>query len=120
MNKSTSANALVSMIALAVNMGIVLRREGRSTGFHRSTPCTIRDKVEGERVILLTPFILQMLAVLPRCVVIDKKTGEKTANPWVFSSSTAKGGALSIPRSHMAGNTCRRRRADHGKLLAVV
>jgi integrase len=61
---------------------------------------TIRGKVEGERVIPLTPYISQMLAVLLRRVVTDKKTDEKTANPWVFSNPTAKGGALSIPRSH--------------------
>jgi integrase len=61
---------------------------------------TIRDKVEGERVIPLTPFVSQLLVVLPRRVNVDKKTGEKTANPWVFSSPTAKGGAVSIPRAH--------------------
>jgi site-specific recombinase XerD len=61
---------------------------------------TIRDKVEGERVIPLTPYISQMLTVLPRRVTVDPKTGKRTANPWVFSSPTAKGGALSIPRSH--------------------
>ena len=35
---------------------------------------TIRDKVEGERVIPLTPFVLQLLDALPR------------QNEWVFSS----------------------------------
>jgi len=49
---------------------------------------TIRDKVEGERVIPLTPYVSQLLAKLPR------------RNAFVFSSPTAKGGALSIPRSH--------------------
>jgi len=87
------------------------RRSVRYEGYYRrhrsgkeSLPqkgITIRDKVEGERVIPLTPYIAQMLAVLPRRVTVDNKmTGEKTANPWVFSSPTAKGGALSIPRSH--------------------
>ena len=61
---------------------------------------TIRDKVEGERVIPLTPYVSQMLAALPRRVMVDEKTGKKTANPRVFSSPTAKGGALSIPCSH--------------------
>ncbi len=61
---------------------------------------TIRDKVEGERVIPLTPYVSHLLATLPRRVTVDKKTGEKTANPWVFSSPTAKGGAVSIPRSY--------------------
>ncbi len=49
---------------------------------------TIRDKVEGERVIPLTPYVSHLLGTLPR------------RNEFVFSSPTAKGGALSIPRSH--------------------
>ena len=49
---------------------------------------TIRDKVEGKRVIPLTPYVWHLLTVLPR------------RNEYVFSSPTAKGGALSIPRSH--------------------
>jgi integrase len=61
---------------------------------------TIRDKVEGERVIPLTPYVSHLLAGLPRRVSVDKVTGEKFSNPWVFSSPTAKGGAVSIPRSY--------------------
>jgi integrase len=38
---------------------------------------TIRDKVEGERVIPLTPYVAQLLAALPR------------RNEWVFSSTRA-------------------------------
>jgi len=49
---------------------------------------TIRDKVEGERVVPLTPYVSQLLLALPR------------RNEYVFSSSTAKGGAISIPRSY--------------------
>nr|WP_315224350.1 integrase family protein [uncultured Albidiferax sp.] len=49
---------------------------------------TIRDKVEGERVIPLTPYVAQLLAGLPR------------RNKWVFSSPTAKDGCLTIPRNH--------------------
>jgi integrase len=48
---------------------------------------TIRDKVEGERVIPLTPFISHLLHALPR------------RNEWVFSSLTAAGGMLTIPRN---------------------
>lgn len=48
---------------------------------------TIRDKVEGERVIPLTPYVSHLLAALPR------------RNEWVFSSTTANAGALTIPRS---------------------
>ena len=49
---------------------------------------TIRDKVEGERVIPLTPYVSQLLAMLPRC------------NDAVFSSPRAANGVLTIPRSH--------------------
>lgn len=60
---------------------------------------TMRDKVEGDRMIPLTPYVAELLATLPRRVTVDKKTGEKKANPWVFSSDTADAGALTIPRS---------------------
>jgi integrase len=48
---------------------------------------TIRDKVEGERVIPLTPFVAQLLATLPR------------RNEWVFSTgnSASKAGHISEP-----------------------
>lgn len=46
---------------------------------------TIRDKVEGERTIPLTPFVSQLLAPLPR------------RNKWVFSSPAAKDGLLVEP-----------------------
>ena len=51
---------------------------------------TIRDKVEGERVIPLTPYVshLPLLAALPR------------RNEWVFASPTATGGAVTLPRNH--------------------
>ena len=47
---------------------------------------TIRDKVEGLRVIPLTPYVAHLLAVLPR------------RNEWVFSSLTAASGHLVEPR----------------------
>jgi len=47
---------------------------------------TIRDKVEGERTISLTPFVASLLAALPR------------RNEWVFSSPTAASGRLMEPR----------------------
>jgi len=46
---------------------------------------TIRDKVEGERVIPLTPFVAQLLATLPR------------RNEWIFSSPTSASGHLTEP-----------------------
>ena len=47
----------------------------------------IADKVEGERVIPLTPYVSRQLAGLPR------------RNAWVFSSPTAADGRLKEPRS---------------------
>ena len=47
---------------------------------------TIRDKVEGERIIPLTPYVASLLAALPR------------RNEWVFSSPLAKSGRLMEPR----------------------
>lgn len=47
---------------------------------------SIKDKTEGERTIPLTPFVSQLLALLPR------------RNDWVFSSPAAKDGRLAEPR----------------------
>lgn len=47
---------------------------------------TIKDKVEGERTIPLTPFLAHLLASLPR------------RNEWVFSSPTAEDGRIQEPR----------------------
>ena len=49
---------------------------------------TIRDKVEGTRVIPLTPYVWHLLATLPR------------RNEFVFSSTTAAGGCIVIPRNN--------------------
>ena len=49
---------------------------------------TIRDKVEGTRVIPLTPYVWRLLAALPR------------RNEFVFSSTTAAGGCIVIPRNN--------------------
>lgn len=47
---------------------------------------TIRDKVEGERIIPLTPYLALLLAALPR------------RSQWVFSSPTAASGRIQEPR----------------------
>lgn len=57
---------------------------------------TIRDKVEGERTIPLTPYLASLLAALPR------------RNAWVFSSPAAADGRLVEPR------------AAHNQALAVA
>lgn len=46
---------------------------------------TIRDKVEGERTIPLTPYVAHLLAALPR------------RNEWVFSSPASANGQLAEP-----------------------
>lgn len=48
---------------------------------------TIGDKVEGERIIPLPPYLASLLAGLPR------------RSKWVFSSPTAKNGHLAEPRA---------------------
>ena len=57
---------------------------------------TIQDKVEGRRVIPLTPFVASLLVALPR------------RNEWVFSSLTAESGRLQEVR------------LQHNKALAVA
>lgn len=47
---------------------------------------TIRDKVDGERTVPLTPYVAHLLSALPR------------RNEWVFSSPAAKSGRLQEPR----------------------
>jgi integrase len=47
---------------------------------------TLHDKVEGERVIPLTPYVASLLSMLPR------------KGPWVFSSSESESGRLVEPR----------------------
>jgi len=57
---------------------------------------TIRDKVEGERTIPLTPYVAALLVQLPRRkMIVD---GKEVLNPWVFSSPTAESGRLQEPR----------------------
>lgn len=56
---------------------------------------TIRDKVEGERMVPLTSYVHSLIATLPR----RKMRDGKTANPWIFSSPSATDGVLTIPRN---------------------
>ncbi|MDP2368813.1 tyrosine-type recombinase/integrase [Rhodoferax sp.] len=55
---------------------------------------TIRDKVEGVRVIPLTPFVSQLLGTLPR------------RNEWVFSSPNSDTGHLTEP-NHPHSTACK-------------
>ena len=55
---------------------------------------TIGDKVEGERIIPLTPYVAALLSSLPRR---NDKKGKPL--PWVFSSPTAASGRIQDPRA---------------------
>jgi integrase len=70
------AGAIQAMLLTGARPGEVLglRWEDINTQWKS---LTIRDKVEGERVIPLTPYVSQLLATLPR------------RNQWVFSSTKA-------------------------------
>lgn len=54
---------------------------------------TIRDKVEGERTIPLTPYLSNLLYSLPR-----RKDEKGKPVKWVFSSPTAASGRIQDPR----------------------
>jgi integrase len=56
---------------------------------------TIRDKVEGERVIPLTAYVQHLLAGLPK-----RRDEDGNPVPFVFSSATSEDGAMSAPRKH--------------------
>lgn len=58
---------------------------------------TIRDKVEGERTIPLTPYVASLLAPLPRRVRTADDC-EAASIPYVFSSPTSSSGKLLEPR----------------------
>lgn len=60
---------------------------------------SIRDKVEGTREIPATPYMLHLLAALPRRTMTELKTGRQIANPWVFSSPTSATGCLTEPNN---------------------
>lgn len=55
---------------------------------------TIRDKVEGERVIPLTPYLHHLLAALPR------------RNAWVFASTRTEGAPMTEP-NHTHDRACK-------------
>ena len=63
---------------------LALRWEGVNTQWKG---ISIRDKVEGTREIPATPYMLHLLAALPRC------------NEWVFASPTSASGCLSEPNN---------------------
>jgi integrase len=57
----------------------------------RSKSLTIRDKIEGERKIPLTPYVAELIIALPHL----------RKNPYVFASAAAKDGRITDPRAGM-------------------
>ncbi len=78
------AAALQVMLLTGARPGEVLALKWADVN-HQWRGITMRDKVEGDRVIPLTPYVAQLLAGLPR------------RNAWVFSSPSAQDGILSWP-----------------------
>ena len=60
---------------------------------------SIRDKVEGTREIPATPYMLHLLAALPRRTFKDPATGEQVSSPWVFASPNSATGYITEPNS---------------------
>src|SRR5690606_30541836 len=60
---------------------------------------TIRDKVEGERVIPLTPYVKSLLlGIKPATVMPVHGAAAVEASPWVFASERSKQGHITEPR----------------------
>lgn len=64
---------------------------------------TIRDKVEGERTIPMTPYIRSLLLDLrnrqaPKVRNLRGESAKKKASPYVFSSEASKTGRITEPR----------------------
>ncbi len=59
---------------------------------------TIRDKVEGERTIPLTPYVAHLLKPLPRRTAPSPLRKRARKVEWVFSSPTAESHRLQEPR----------------------
>ena len=79
------AAALQVMLLTGARPGEVLAMKWADLN-HQWRGITMRDKIEGDRIIPLTPYVAQLLAGLPR------------RGPLVFSSPGAADGALSWPR----------------------
>lgn len=80
------AAALQIMLLTGARPGEVLSLRWEDVGTQWRS-IVIRDKVEGERMIPLTPYVAHLLAALPR------------RNTWVFSSPTSASGQLSKPNT---------------------
>ena len=84
---SVIAAALQVMVLTGARPGEVLGLRWEDVN-DRWRGLTVGDKVEGKRVIPLTPYVHELMRGLPR------------RNAWIFSSATSEGGALTAPRKH--------------------
>ncbi|CUA99929.1 tyrosine-type recombinase/integrase [Thiomonas bhubaneswarensis] len=82
----TIAAALQVMLLTGARLGEVLTLRWEDVGTQWRS-IVIRDKVEGERMIPLTPFVAHLLALLPR------------RNAWVFSSPSSASGQIAKPNT---------------------
>ncbi len=87
------AAALQTMLLTGARPGEVLTMRWEDVNL-QWRGMAVRDKVEGERAIPLTPYIAHLLAALPR------------RNEWVFSSPSAAGGHITTPNTPHA-RACR-------------
>jgi integrase len=76
---------LQSLLITGARSNELVSIKWKDIDFHWNS-LTIKDKVEGSRIIPLTPYVSQLLAMLPR------------RNDWVFSSLTSASGHLVEPR----------------------
>ena len=84
------AAALQVMLLTGARPGEVLNLRRDDVDTHWKG-LTIRDKVEGQRIIPLNPYVAHLLASLP------------VRNEWVFSSPTSASGRLTEPNSSHTG-----------------
>lgn len=80
------ACALQVMLLTGARPGEVLSLRWEDVGTQWRS-IVIRDKVEGERMIPLTPYVAHLLALLPR------------RNAWVFSSPSSASGRIATPNT---------------------
>ena len=80
----TIASYLQVVLLTGARPGELIRMQWNDVDTQWKT-ITIRDKVEGERQIPLTPYVEHLLSALPK------------GTPWVFSSPTSKSGYLTEP-----------------------
>jgi integrase len=93
MNSPVASAYLQTLLLTGARPSEVLGLTWDDIGFQWRT-IAIRDKVEGERIIPLTPYVRHVLAGLPR------------KNDWVFASERLENAAITLP-NHQHGRACK-------------